>query len=473
MRYYFDVVVIGGGPAGLGTACALAMELPLQTGSAHSGRSYIKRSFVVIDSGKRLFKRDRNNKRDIVTGIGGAGLFSDGKFSFFPSSSMLWRLPNRDVLRDAYMWYKRLLSNYNDSVPDFPDSLDAPTSVSKSGVATENSWHLKEYLSIYLSLEERYDLINRMVNIIGESNIMTETEIIDYTTNHKGEHVLTALTPDEENPGKTREIQIVCRNIVVAGGRFWPMFSRTGQPNTRFMRLEYGVRVQGSPDLSIFTETKIKDPKYKYESVKCSFDKIDEMKENCCVNIPSEFIKDVTQSSPGIEYRTFCCCRNGEVVVTEFNELETCSGRADCEPTKESNIGFNVRVKDPVTAALIGDTGFLKEGGTFTDVPMKTVLKLPTSSQSNIIEKHFGTEGAKHLVTGLKKLCERFPDLERATLSGPTLEGVGYYPETNDELRMRDQSVWVVGDACGKFRGITASVVSGYYVGLNLGQMSE
>lgn len=74
MKHIFDVIIIGMGPAGLAAAAKLE----------DSGLC-----FAILDSGKTAAKRDRYDATDATSGDGGAGLFSDGKFSFFPSATEL------------------------------------------------------------------------------------------------------------------------------------------------------------------------------------------------------------------------------------------------------------------------------------------------------------------------------------------------------------------------------------------------
>src|SRR4051812_20411722 len=76
-----DTVIIGGGPAGL--ACARVL--------ADQGRSCL-----VLEMG------ERHPLRGPVNGLGGAGLYSDGKFSFWPSGTALWQLLPPDRLENAY-----------------------------------------------------------------------------------------------------------------------------------------------------------------------------------------------------------------------------------------------------------------------------------------------------------------------------------------------------------------------------------
>lgn len=66
----FDVAVIGAGPAGLATIQALN----------NSGKK-----IALIDSGASIRNRNKLLYEEMTHGHGGAGLFSDGKFSFFLS----------------------------------------------------------------------------------------------------------------------------------------------------------------------------------------------------------------------------------------------------------------------------------------------------------------------------------------------------------------------------------------------------
>ena len=81
------------------------------------------------------------------------------------------------------------------------------------------------------------------------------------------------------------------------------------------------------------------------------------------------------------------------------------------------------------------------------------------------MERIYGAPLAQAMQRGLRQLVDNFPRLEDDTtrLIGPTLEGVGWYPEVDDSLRLVDRPTWVVGDACGLFRGIVAAFVSGHY----------
>ena len=104
--YDADAIVVGGGPAGV--AAALACQ---ERGI----------SFVVLEMGVDLRARRRADPTDIASGVGGAGLFSDGKFSFYPSATKLWELEPEGDLHDAYRRVCEIVGDHGVAAPPFPD----------------------------------------------------------------------------------------------------------------------------------------------------------------------------------------------------------------------------------------------------------------------------------------------------------------------------------------------------------------
>ncbi|MBI3232760.1 MAG: FAD-dependent monooxygenase, partial [Bacteroidetes bacterium] len=103
MNKVFDCIVIGGGPSGLAAGNLLA-------------KAGI--DFLVIDKGDYLYKRNQEIPKDIVTGIGGGGLYSDGKISFFPSGSNLYNL-EPELLKKSYQQLVELFQNFAIEIPRF------------------------------------------------------------------------------------------------------------------------------------------------------------------------------------------------------------------------------------------------------------------------------------------------------------------------------------------------------------------
>ncbi|MCB1135931.1 MAG: hypothetical protein KDK78_06665, partial [Chlamydiia bacterium] len=105
--HVYDYLTVGAGPAGL--AFASTIKHP---------------NSLVIDLGKLAPLRDRNHSVDCAHGYGGAGLFSDGKFSFYPSGSGLWKCKGNE-LRMAYRHLEQDLGPYC-VLPPFPQISAEP-----------------------------------------------------------------------------------------------------------------------------------------------------------------------------------------------------------------------------------------------------------------------------------------------------------------------------------------------------------
>lgn len=169
----YETIIVGGGPAGLAIANALSV----------GGDN----DFLLIDSGKPLEERRRHTPGGISTGLGGAGLFSDGKFSFFPSASKLWNLPDKESLDEAYQWLTALFSQYNKEVP--------PIDLNHTHYVTQESGSLKYYPAFYLELDARYHLINHLTEKL-QKNIQLNTTLLDIIQMDDGSYkIVTNKTP--------------------------------------------------------------------------------------------------------------------------------------------------------------------------------------------------------------------------------------------------------------------------------------
>ena len=409
----FDVAIIGLGPSGLAAAARL-------------GKSGLR--VAVIESGKSVHRRNRYSPRDATRGHGGAGLFSDGKFSFFPSASELWSLPRESDLRAAYAWTCDILGAAGLDTPPFPTE---PAAYSMG----MGDWVLKDYPSDYLSLSARLKLVGDMVaDVDGEIFDERQVDSITYDSPFDGFAVNTRHL-DSENT-----TPLLARRLILTTGRFGPL-SKCLLDLTRhhsFRRLEVGYRIEQARDQAFFRDMKQLDPKFRF-----------------------------IELDGGVEWRTFCACRQGEAVLSETEGLWTVSGRSDCPPTGRSNSGFNTRILDeslasrviaPVLRAMANvDSHF--------EVSMAGLLGGDPETVA-VFDKVYGPELRVIMTRGLSHLVRAFPCLgtdKNARLIGPTFEGVGWYPNVDGDLRLSDVPAWVAGDACGLFRGIVAAMISGHY----------
>ena len=119
-----DITIFGAGPAGL-SAAAFGL--------------YLGRKVALIEVGNHVDSRTHYNPKDLVSGVGGAGLYSDGKISLYPSASALWQLEDTDALSFGY---RRIQSIFSDHItlPNFPKHIKQKRKVNHS--ITKRNIHL-------------------------------------------------------------------------------------------------------------------------------------------------------------------------------------------------------------------------------------------------------------------------------------------------------------------------------------------
>lgn len=388
-----DLLVIGAGPAGLSAGVAA-----LDRG----------RSVRVLERGGSAAQRDRSRPQDIVSGVGGAGLYSDGKFSFAPSATRLWTLSPSSALRDAYGWAAERMRE---------GGLEPPPFCAEEVVHPEVTNSIKSYPSQYMALDARERLIASLEQRLGDCLIVGA----DAQLKSEASEVIV-----DWDGGSLR-----ARSAVVASGRFGPLRD-AGALTSTFRRVEVGMRVeQDASRFALDAEhvAGLLDPKWIRRSA-------DEQ----------------------LEWRTFCCCRRGEVIETRFDDLSTVSGRADGPPTDRSNVGLNVRFLNVEQAAeaLARVTEAARER------PLRIVAaELVEDPASSPVAQRLGGMIADALARGLEAFATDLrADLSGAMLHLPALEGVGYYPAVDSTLKVAP-GIWAAGDATGVFRGLVPALVSG------------
>ncbi|HWS36431.1 MAG TPA: hypothetical protein VN408_27315 [Actinoplanes sp.] len=381
---------------------------------------------LVIEAGPDLDDRDAAVPEHYAGGVGGAGLFSDGKFSFHPSATAMWECEPGSVLRHAYDRIVDLLAGHGMTAPSFPTS--------GAGLPAGDGDHFqaKRYPSAYLSLEARYRLNRDLAAATQGRRVRGSVTKVSYDGSGLPEIVVLA--------GDIRTT-VRARCVIYAGGRFGTLsaeFSVTGL-RTRFRRVEIGVRIE-QPSADFF----LRSDGY----------------------LDSKYI--LPQASSGVEWRTFCCCREGMVVRSVFGEWQTLSGRADCPPTGLSNVGFNARITDPVLGARIWDevTARLRGTGRELTIPL---AGLSAATMTSALANVYGDYAAEALAFGFARLSRDF-DIgtgSSGSIHGPCVEGVGTYLLLTRDLRATGGApIWFAGDSTGIFRGLTAALVSGYFVAL-------
>ena len=172
----------------------------------------------------------------------------------------------------------------------------------------------------------------------------------------------------------------------------------------------------------------------------------------------------VTSPDGRYGWRTFCCCRDGEVITTDVRGVVSVSGRADCSPTGRSNVGFNLRVTDADLAQALWPLGLrsLTIGQGFrVALPLDEYLA-GTRRQNCPCARFRSLSPARRRAYAAPG---GLPSSPRKPMPSdcPCHRGHWVYPRLADNLWCGPNPLWIAGDGTGIFRGLTAAMVSGYY----------
>ncbi len=399
MNKVYDCIIIGGGPSGLAAANIFSKS---------------SLDYKIIEQGDYLYKRNRNNPSDIVSGVGGGGLYSDGKLSFSPSGTNLYKLDSQ-LLEKSYNFLVELLDNLSINIPSLKE-------LKKHEVDTNSDCLVnKEYKSIVLSNDELYNLGYYLYDQIENESLQINTKVTSILKDKNIYNIKTTnLLDNSKNTLKSRK-------VLFAAGKFGAnnISNYIGVNCLEYKKYEFGYRFEMQEedfDFNNYTQT----------DLKLIFNGIDEHNE---------------------EFRTFCFCRKGEVIHGNFEGIDTYNGISNNINSKKLNFGLNYRIKseehyneyEKDFKLLIRNNG--KQCITIKDFVSHNVHNIPDSIYNSYLEC----------------LNKYFPKLIESDtkLYGPTFEYFGYYPELNEELKIISEDFWFAGDSTGDFRGLIPALVSG------------
>jgi uncharacterized FAD-dependent dehydrogenase/anti-anti-sigma regulatory factor len=389
-----DVIIIGAGPAGLAAGTVL-----------NGG----KKHYLILEKGNDLGVRDANNPKDVASGIGGGGLFSDGKLSFPPSASNLWLRLNSDALEDSYTYLQDTFNNLDIVIPNFDKDW-----VEKQEIYKINQ--SKEFMSIDLNNYMRNRVLSFFYDV-NSKNIVTNCYITTIIRNNDY-YILSSSNKQE----------FYCKKIIISCGKFgFKLLEGIDfiEKDKLANKIEIGIRVESKSNVFI-----------PYSSLTTDYKLIEKI-ENY------------------VEFRTFCCCKDGAVLKSEFDNYMSFNGTKTQLATNTSNIGLLIRATD-IKSIYYQEMNKLLESKIFS-------FKFPLDKFIKSKDIYIGEKCDSVLKEKLAKII----DFEKANtdnchIYGPEIEYAGKYMTSDENLNVSN-NLWVAGDISGSFRGLIAALVSGIY----------
>ncbi|MEN8211534.1 MAG: FAD-dependent oxidoreductase, partial [Thermodesulfobacteriota bacterium] len=236
----YDVIIVGGGPAGLFAAYHLLEHSKLKVLLIEKGKSPLKRKCP----NHNLQKCIQCDPCNILSGIGGAGLYSDGKLNFIPrlGKTDLTQFMSMNSAQDLIDETEKIFTKFKMDGKVFPTNREEAKQIRKES---------KRFGIDLLLIKQKHLGSDNLPKYIAEMAKYIQSKGLEIKTS---ENVIDIIEQDGHIKGVTTDkSQYYAANVILAPGRIganWmASLAQKHKINLSQRGIEVGVRVEVHNDI--------------------------------------------------------------------------------------------------------------------------------------------------------------------------------------------------------------------------------
>ena len=450
----YDVIIIGGGPGGIFSAYELIQKKPeLKVAVFEAGHALDKRHCPI--DGEKVKTCIGCKSCSIMSGFGGAGAFSDGKYNITNDfGGTLYEY----IGKKQALYLMRYVDEINMRYGGEGTKLYSTAGTKFKKECIRHDLHLLDASVRHLGTDINYIVLENLYNDLKEK--------VDFFFDCPVE---TVEVIDGGYEIKCKDASYTCHQCIISVGRIGSKWMEKVcndlQIPTKSNRVDIGVRVELPAEVFSHITDELYESKIVYRTPKY-----------------------------GDRVRTFCMNPKGAVVNENTNGIITVNGHSYEDPDKQTeNTNFALLVAKHFSEPFKDSNGYGESiarlsnmlGGGVIVQRFGDLIRGQRSTQNRIDEAFItptlkATPGdlslvlPKRILDGIIEMIYALDKVAPGTANDDTLlygVEIKFYNmevEVNDKLESRYEGLYIIGDGSGITHSLSHASASGVYVARNI-----